>query len=193
MDDRLRSRFESGLVADIVAPDTETRTAIVRAKAEAEGCNLPHDVCEFLAIWVPGNVRTLEGALTRLIAQSSMDGEGVSIELAQKVIESGYPQTAAHKPQFDRILDEVSKYFDVPRREILGQSRKADIAHARHFCVYMVRTILGDSWKRMAEKFGGRDHTSMIHAYRKIQNLLLKDLETQTDHRNLERRLSACD
>jgi chromosomal replication initiator protein len=189
LEDRLRSRFEGGLVADIMPPDTETRTAIVRQKAEAEGVPLSMEVCECIAASVAGNVRALEGALTKILAHASVEKTEVSIDLVQKVVETSYPPTAKQKPHFDRILEAVSTEFDVPRRELVGPSRKAEIAHARHICVYLARKITGDSWKRLGERFGNRDHTSMIHAFQKITLLNTKDLEVQTHLRNLERRL----
>jgi chromosomal replication initiator protein len=193
LEDRLRSRFEGGLVADIMPPDTETRTAIVRQKAEAEGVPLSMEVCECIAASVAGNVRALEGALTKIIAHASFEKSDVTVDLVQKVVETAYPPTAKHKPHFDRILEAVSTEFDVPRRELVGPSRKAEIAHARHICVYLARKITGDSWKRLGERFGNRDHTSMIHAFQKITLLSTKDLEVQTHLRNLERRLMGGD
>ena len=193
LEDRLRSRFEGGLVADIMPPDTETRTAIVKQKAEAEGVPLSMEVCECIAASVAGNVRALEGALTKILAHASFERSEVSVDLVQKVVETAYPPTAKQKPHFDRILEAVSTEFDVPRRELVGPSRKAEIAHARHICVYLARKITGDSWKRLGERFGNRDHTSMIHAFQKITMLSTKDLEVQTHLRNLERRLLGSD
>ena len=193
LEDRLRSRFEGGLVADIMPPDTETRTAIVMQKAEAEGIPLGMDVCECIAMSVAGNVRALEGALTKILAHASFERSEVTVELVQKIVESAYPPTAKHKPHFDRILEAVSTEFDVPRRELVGPSRKAEIAHARHICVYLARKITGDSWKRLGERFGNRDHTSMIHAFQKITMLNTNDLEVQSHIRNLERRLLGSD
>lgn len=189
-DERLRSRFECGLVADIMPPDTETRTAIVLRKAEEEGVQLDHEICAYLAEQVPGNIRSLEGALTKLIARASLNEEKIDLELAEKIIQSDYPLFAPLKPNFDRIVEEVGSFFDVLRKDILGPSRKADIVHARHICVYFARKLTGDSWKRLGERFGNRDHTSMIHAYQKISELAAKDLETQTELRNLERKIS---
>jgi chromosomal replication initiator protein len=193
LEDRLRSRFEGGLVADIMPPDTETRTAIVKQKAEGEGMPLSMEVCECIAASVAGNVRALEGALTKILAHASFERSEVTVELVQKVVETAYPPTAKQKPPFDRILEAVSTEFDVPRRELVGPSRKAEIAHARHICVYLARKITGDSWKRLGERFGNRDHTSMIHAFQKITLLNTKDLEVQSHIRNLERRLLGSD
>ena len=193
LEDRLRSRFEGGLVADIMPPDTETRTAIVLQKAEAEGVPLSMEVCECIAASVGGNVRALEGALTKILAHASFEKSEVTVDLVQKVVETAYPPTAKQKPHFDRILEAVSTEFDVPRRELVGPSRKAEIAHARHICVYLARKITGDSWKRLGERFGNRDHTSMIHAFQKITMLSTKDLEVQSHIRNLERRLLGSD
>jgi chromosomal replication initiator protein len=193
LEDRLRSRFEGGLVADIMPPDTETRTAIVMQKAEVEGVPLSMEVCECIAMSVAGNVRALEGALTKILAHASFERSEVTVDLVQKIVETAYPPTAKQKPHFDRILEAVSTEFDVPRRELVGPSRKAEIAHARHICVYLARKITGDSWKRLGERFGNRDHTSMIHAFQKISLLNTNDLEVQSHIRNLERRLLGSD
>lgn len=177
MDERLRSRFESGLVADVMMPDTETRCAILQSKAQHEDVLLSHEVAMYLAEAIPSNVRILEGALTKIAAQSSLEGTTLTIELAQRVVEKYYQSIGTAKPSFEQILDTVSKHFQIPVLDIRGICRKAPITHARHVAVFLTREITGDSWKHIGALFGNRDHTSMMHGYRKIRELMNRDKE----------------
>ncbi len=189
MDERLRSRFEAGLVADVQMPDTETRCAIIQSKAEHERVALDHSVAMFLAESVPGNVRILEGALTKLAAQASLEGQQISLELAQRMVERYYRSVGAAKPGFEQILEAVSKHYSIPVDQIQGISRKAPIAHARHVAVYVTREITGDSWKHIGALFGNRDHTSMMHAYTKIRTMLNRDKDLNAAVKTLIRDL----
>jgi len=175
MDERLRSRFESGLVADIQMPDTETRCAIVLSKAQQDQIDLPLDVAMLLAERVPGNIRVLEGALTKLAAQASIELSSISTEMAESIIERYYQSAGLSKPSLNQILDAVGSHYKIPIDDIRGISRKAPIAHARHVAVYITREITGDSWKHIGALFGDRDHTSMMHAYQKISELMTHD------------------
>lgn len=189
MEERLRSRFESGLVADVQTPDTETRCAIILKRAENDGLNLSHDTAMVLAEAVTGNVRNLEGALTKLAAQASMENRPIDLELAQLIVERYYANQITVKPTFDQILGSVSRHFQVERDEITGTSRKAPIAHARHVAVYMTREILGDSWKHIGALFGNKDHTSMMHGYKKIREMMNRDRELNSSIKMLMRDL----
>ncbi|MDI9635065.1 chromosomal replication initiator protein DnaA [Kamptonema cortianum] len=189
MDERLRSRFESGLVADVQMPDTETRCAIVMKRAELEGIEISQDVAMVLATGVPGNVRILEGALTKLAAHASLDGAALDTSLAEEIIESYYAGAVTIKPSFEQILGTVSKHFQIEKTEITGTSRKAPVAHARHVAVYMTREILGDSWKHIGALFGNKDHTSMMHGYRKIREMMNRDRELNASIKMLIRDL----
>ncbi|MCW5940499.1 MAG: chromosomal replication initiator protein DnaA [Fimbriimonadaceae bacterium] len=177
MDERLRSRFEAGLVCDVQLPDTELRCAIIQSKAKEEGLELPHDVAMYLAESIPSNVRILEGALTKLAVQASLEGSGLDRELAEVIVEKYYRMVGQAKPSFDQILEAVSKHYKIPTHEIKGTSRKAPVAHARHVAVYVTRTITGDSWKHIGALFGNRDHTSMMHGYKKIRGMMGIDKE----------------
>ena len=179
MDERLRSRFESGLVADIAAPDTETRCAILLSKAKQEHIQLDHDIAMLLAEAVPGNIRILEGALIKLAAQASICDTDITIELAKDIIDRYYRQYQLPKPNVDQILDLVSNHFRIPIEELKGASRKAPITHARHVAIYMIREISGDSWKHLGSIFGNRDHTSMMHAHQKIQEKITTDKQLE--------------
>jgi len=175
MDDRLRSRLESGLVVDIQEPDTELRAAILMQKAQQEHLELPTEVALFVAEHVSGNVRLLEGALTKLGAVSSVEGRALDMALAEAVIAEHYSHRVAARPGFDQIVESVGKYYKIPVDDIKGISRKAPIAHARHVAVFLTRQITGDSWKHIGTLFGDRDHTSMMHAYQKISEMVARD------------------
>lgn len=189
MSERLRSRFESNLVVDVQMPDTETRCAIILKKAAREGVCLDHDTAMVLAETVPGTVRTLEGALTKLIAQASLDDVPLTRELASAVVNAYFTSSSPARPSFEQIVGAVSKQYDIPVQEIKGESRKAPIAHARHVAVYVTREITKGSWKHIGQLFGNRDHTSMMHGYRKIRQLMDHDRELHMAVHNLIRDL----
>jgi len=189
MDERLRSRLEAGLVADVQMPDTETRCAIIQSKAQQEHVAIEHEVAMFLAECVPGNVRILEGALTKLAAHASLEGKGIGLDLAQWIVEKYYRTIGAAKPAFEQILEAVSKHYRIPVDHIQGISRKAPIAHARHVAVYVTREITGDSWKHIGALFGNRDHTSMMHAYTKIREMMNRDKDLNAAVRTMMREL----
>lgn len=189
MDERLRSRFEAGLVADIQPPDTETRCAILLSKANMERLDLPTSVAMYLAENVPGNIRVLEGALTKLCVQASVEGVPISQQLAAMMVEQYYRTGTVAKPSFSTIVEVVGKHFRIPTEEIKGVSRKAPIVHARHVAVYVTREITGDSWKHIGTLFGDRDHTSMMHAYQKISEYMVHDRELRATVKMLIRNL----
>ena len=189
MEERLRSRFESGLVADIQMPDTETRCAILLTKAAQERIELPHTIAMYLAENVPGNIRKLEGALTKLTAQASVEGMQISLDLAQEMVEQYFRAGALAKPGFNQIVDAVGKHFRISSDEIRGISRKAPIVHARHVAVFITREITGDSWKHIGGLFGDRDHTSMMHGYTKISEMMHQDKDLKAAVKMLIRNL----
>ena len=175
MDERLRSRFEAGLVADIQMPDTETRGAIILSKAAQDKIDIDHSLAMYLADNVPGNIRVLEGALTKLVAQASLLQAAVNLDLAQELVEKYYRSGVLAKPGFDQIVDAVSRHFKISSPDIKGVSRKAPIVHARHVAVFVTREITKDSWKHIGSLFGDRDHTSMMHGYQKISEMMNRD------------------
>jgi len=190
MHERLRSRFEAGLVADIQAPDTETRSAIVLSKAKQENIDLAVEVAVFLSENVPsGNVRVLEGALTKLMVEASMTNSVPTVEMARRMVDLYYQSGTYAKPSVKQIVDAVGKHFRVPSAEINGLSRKAPIVHARHIAVYITREITGDSWKHIGSFFGDRDHTSMMHGYQKISELMNENRDLKNTVKMLIRNL----
>lgn len=189
MDERLRSRLESGLVADVQMPDTETRCAILQKKAEREKILLDHGTAMLLAENVPGNIRSLEGALTKLAAEASLEGTPITVDFARAMVEQYFVGFAPPKPSFDQIVDMVGRLYKIESKEIKGISRKAPIAHARHVAVYVTREILGDSWKHIGMMFGNRDHTSMMHGYKKIREMMNRDKDLNASVKMLMRDL----
>jgi chromosomal replication initiator protein len=189
MDERLRSRFEAGLVADVQMPDTETRCAILLSKAKHECLDLDVSVAMYLAENVPGNIRILEGALTKLGANASLDSGHLTMELASVMVEQYYRSGMLAKPGFNSIVDAVSRHYKIPSDEIKGTSRKAPIVHARHIAVYITREITGDSWKHIGGLFGDRDHTSMMHGYQKITEMMNSDRDLKATVKMLIRNL----
>ena len=189
MDERLRSRLESGLVADVQLPDTETRCAILLSKSAQESFDLHHDVAMYLAENVPGNIRVLEGALTKLVASASVERMPITLGLASLMVEQYYRAGVLAKPSFDQIVNAVSRHYKIPNDDIKGTSRKAPIVHARHVAVYITREITGDSWKHIGGLFGDRDHTSMMHGYQKIGEMMQGDRDLRTVVKMLIRNL----
>ena len=175
MDERLRSRFEAGLVADIQPPDTETRSAILLSKAKDDGIDLPTSVAMYLAEQVPGNIRVLEGCLVRFSAEASIDGASLTIERAASLIERYYRQTS-RRPSASEIFSMVAQRTAVPVESIRSRSRKASIVRARQMVVYLIRELLGDSWTSIGDEFD-MDHTSMMYAYQKLAADMSHDAE----------------
>lgn len=189
MDERLRTRFEAGLVADVQMPDTETRCAILLSKAQQEGLFLDVGVAMYLAENVPGNIRTLEGALTKLFASASVDHSLVNLEIARVMVEQYYRPGVFAKPGFEQIVGTVGRHFKITNDEIKGQSRKAPIVHARHVAIFITRELTGDSWKHIGGLFGDRDHTSMMHGYQKISEMMHQDRDFKATVKMLMRNL----
>lgn len=175
MDERIRSRFESGLLADILLPDTETRCAIIMSKAAQESIEIEHSVAMYLAENVPGSVRYLEGALTRLTVLASIEGRSIDLAAASKLVEDYYQSSALSKPSVKQIIEAVGRHFRIETGEIRGASRKAPIVQARHVAIYITRELTGDSWKHIGGQFGDRDHSSTMHGYQKVADGMKQD------------------
>lgn len=173
LEERLRSRFQGGLVVDIQPPDLETRIAILHKKAEAEGMKIPQGVAYFIASRVKSNIRELEGMLIRLFALSSLSGCEVNEALAGEVLKDlfGCEQRITN----DLILKKVAEEFSLPTEEIRGRKRTKSYAMARQVSMYLIRSILDISLAEIGHFFGGKDHTTVIHAIDKIEDLKKTD------------------
>jgi len=180
IEERLTSRFQWGLVVDIQLPDLETRQAILQKKAEENGLELPGDIFEFIATNITSNIRELEGALIRLLAYSSLNGEDITLDLAKRLLKDVcIPQMRAISIEF--IQKSTAEYFNFPDDMMRAKTRKKEIAQARQIAMYLCKTITDNSLKTIGLHFGGRDHTTVIHAISCIEKLIKKDSKIR-DH-----------
>jgi chromosomal replication initiator protein len=172
LEDRLRTRFKSGLVTDIQPPDLETRLAILRKKAEGQTTLIPDVVLEYIATHITDNIRELEGALTRISAFTSLYNEPLTVELAQRVLGDLLSDRQPRVITADRILEATTKMFDMPREELLSSSRTRPLVIARQIAMYVCRELTDLSFPQIAKAFGKSDHTTVIHAVQKIEKLM---------------------
>ncbi|HEX5029687.1 MAG TPA: chromosomal replication initiator protein DnaA [Gaiellaceae bacterium] len=177
LEERLRSRFEWGLLTDIQAPDLETRIAILRKRVETEGIAIEDpEVLTFIASRVSANIRELEGALTRVVAFSSLTDRPLTVALAEDVLKDVYPQgEAAPVITIARIQDAVSQRFGVTHDELVSPRRSQAVAYPRQVAMYLSRELTDASLPMIGKEFGGRDHTTVIHAKDKITKLIRED------------------
>ena len=176
LEERLRSRFEWGLITDIQPPDLETRIAILRKKVAADGIEVGDpQVLTFVAGRVSTNIRELEGALTRVVAFSSLTGRAMTVELAQDVLRDVFPQGEAAEVSIKRIQELVSERFSLSLEELTGDKRSQNIVYPRQVAMYLSRELTDSSLPKIGKEFGGRDHTTVIHATSKIARLIKED------------------
>lgn len=168
LEDRLRSRFESGLITDVQPPELETRQAILRKKAEGEKVPVPDDVLELIATHVKDNIRELEGALIRLAAFASIHQVPVTLQLAQKVLSEVLAASAPRQVSTKQILEEVAHAYNFSIEEICGPSRNRPLVAARQMAMYLMRELTDYSFPEIAKALGNRDHTTVIHGWRKV-------------------------
>ena len=175
LEDRLRSRFEWGLIADIQAPDFETRMAILKKKADVEKLNVPNEVMVYIATKIKSNIRELEGALIRIIAYSSLTNREVTVDLATEALKDIISNKQNKSITIDLIQDVVATYFNLRVEDLKSQRRTRNVAYPRQIAMYLSRKLTDMSLPKIGEEFGGRDHTTVIHAYEKISESLNKD------------------
>jgi len=176
LEERLRSRFEWGLITDIQPPDIETRIAILRKKVVAERTHIPDpQILTFIATRISSNIRELEGALTRAVAFSSLTGRPITLELAQDVLQDVFPQGDTTQVSIERIQDLVSERFGLSRKQLCGDKRSQNIVYPRQVAMYLSRELTDSSLPKIGREFGGRDHTTVIHATSKIARLIKED------------------
>jgi chromosomal replication initiator protein len=174
VEDRLRSRFTWGLIAEVETPDLETRVAILKRKAEAERVDLPDEVALYLAAHIKTNVRELEGALLRLAARASFQGLPISIELARDAL-AKLIANASTGLTIEAVQREVAAYFDVKLHDLKGPKRHRAVAHPRMVAMYLARKLTKTSYPEIGSRFGGKDHSTVISAVRKIERLCAED------------------
>ena len=189
IDDRLRSRFEWGLIADIQPPDLETRIAILKKKAEVSNITLPDDVAIFLATKIRSNVRELEGSLIRLSAYSSLFKASITCSFAEQVLSHIVNKNTAIC-SIESIQKMVSDYFKVKIVDLKSPRRQKSLVIPRQIAMYLSKKYTGSSFPEIGDKCGGKDHTTVMHAVKKVTSILLSDQKLKEDIGILEKRLS---
>ena len=191
LEDRLRSRFEGGMIADIGKPDLETRTAILKTKAAERNFYLDEEAIIFIAENVKSNIRELEGALNRIIAACEFNNKLPTLKFVQQslseIISSG--KKKGIQPQ--HVVEAISQYFNISTKELIEKGRKKEIAYARHIAMYLMRSELNISYPSIGTHFGGRDHTTALHAYEKINKDIENDEKVREDVAILRERIYA--
>ena len=175
LEDRLKSRFESGLIADIQPPDFETRIAIIKRKAELLEMNLPDDIVEYIATRLKTNIRQLEGVVKKLKAKSQLYGEKVTINVAQKTISDILNNDQPPPLTVEKIIDEVARTFGITSEDIRSSKRNSNISNARQIAIYAVREITDLSMNLIVEEFGNRVHSTIVYAIKQIEKNMTKD------------------
>jgi chromosomal replication initiator protein len=175
LEERLRSRFEWGLITDIQPPDLETRIAILRKRVKTDNINADPQVLTFIASRVSTNIRELEGALTRVVAFCSLTGRPMTEEVAQDVLKDVFPQGDLPQVTIERIQETVSDRFGLSLEELCGDKRSQNIVYPRQVAMYLSRELTDSSLPKIGKQFGGRDHTTVIHATSKIARMIRED------------------
>jgi chromosomal replication initiator protein len=189
IEDRLRNRFEWGLIADIQPPDMETRVAILQKKAEVEGVQLPHDVAIFLASNIDSNVRELEGSLTRLGAFASLTKATITIDLTKELLRNTL-KGAQREITVENIQKTICDYFNIRLGDLKAKRRTQNIALPRQVAMYLCRKYTETSFPAIGDKFGGRDHSTVIHASKTIERKIKEDPHMQKTIEKLEQNLN---
>ena len=190
LQDRLLSRFKSGLSVDIQPPDFETRVAIVMEKAEVNGLKLPYDIIELIGLHIKNNIRDLESTIIRLLAHSSLSNREIDYELAKKVIKERIGKNVVSDITIGEIVRRVSIITRVSEKDIVSASRKMEIAEARQISIYLCREILGTPLVSIGMHFGGRDHSTVLHACRVVEKRAKEDQRVSTIVGELKNELS---
>lgn len=188
LDDRLISRFQSGLTADIQPPDLETRIAILRKKSEDNQFELPQDVVDFIAANVTSNIRELEGCLISLIARASLDNREVTVELARDVLRMVVNESKS-PINIDQIQHVVCEFFDIPEDLLRAKTRKQEVVNARQIAMYLSKALTNSSLKTIGLHFGGRDHSTVIHSCQTIHDRMTNDSAFKQNVDQLRRRV----
>jgi chromosomal replication initiator protein len=185
LEDRLRSRFQWGLIADIQAADFETRVAILKSKVGPYARLVPEDVLSFIAHKIQKNIRELEGALIRVIAHASLNRSAVNVEMAAKLLQDVIPSTETRTLSIDTISRTVASFYHISLEEMKGKRRDKHIVFPRQVAMFLIREETASSLPAIGQAFGGRDHTTVLHSYEKISTDSKEDQRLQADLRKL--------
>ena len=175
LEERLRSRFEWGLVTDIKPPDLETRLAILKKYSEREKITVSDDILNLIAEKITSNIRELEGSLTRIVAFASLTESKSDLNMAKNILKEILPDDMEHRTSIQTIIKEVSKYFSIPINDIISAKRNKFISHARQLAMYLSRELTSSSLPRIGKSIGNRDHSTVIYAVSKVSDLINTD------------------
>ena len=190
LEDRLVTRFEWGLLADIQPPDLELRVAIIKKKAEMVGITLPEEVIEFLSENLRSNIRQIEGAVKKLAAQSFLSGREINVELAQSCIIELMGGDEPISITVDKVFAAVKRHYNVSREDILSENRRKEIAVARHISVYVIRRLTEMSFPNIAKILNRKNHTTCINSFQLIEKKMMTDMALQTEVNSLIKEIS---
>jgi chromosomal replication initiator protein len=169
LEDRLRSRFEWGLITDIQIPDLETRIAILRKKAQTDELNVPYDILDYIANYIDSNIRELEGALVRVVAFATINNRPLNMETAGEALKDILPPPQPKKITIESIQKEVCKYYGLNINELLSRKRNKQLVYPRQVAMFLCRKMTDASFPLIGDQFGGRDHTTVMHGVEKIE------------------------
>ena len=189
LEDRLRTRFEGGLITDIQPPDLETRIAILMKKAAADGTDVDRSVLELIASRFESSIRELEGALIRVSAYSSLVNEPISMEMAEIALHDLAPDSADRQITAAAIMEVTAEYFNINVETLRGSGKKRAVAHARQLAMYLCRELTELSLPKIGDQFGGKDHTTVIYADRKIRKEMTENRNTYDEIQALTQRV----
>lgn len=188
LDERLISRFQWGLITDIQPPDLETRIAILEKKAEADGIVLPPEITHFIASHITTNIRELEGALIKLLAHSSLTGTDITLEVAKQVLKD-FTRIQKSDLSVEKIQSITADFFNIPDDLLRAKTRKKEVATARHVAMYLATKLTPNSLKTIGLHFGGRDHSTVIHATHTVENQIGRDTKFRDTVDTLKRKI----
>lgn len=179
LDERLKTRFEWGLIADIQAPDIETRMAIIQRKAQTLGIELPPDVAQYIAEKVRTNIRQLEGVVKKINALVNLEGSAINMAMAQSAVSDFVTDNRPIEVIVNKIIDETARTFGIVKNDIISHRRDANTAKARQVAIYVVREMTGLTHKEISKFFGGRDRTTILYSYETVSTAVAKDPSMQ--------------
>jgi chromosomal replication initiator protein len=189
LDDRLLSRFQWGLTADIQPPDLETRTAILRKKCDDDSIDMPQEVLDFMAANVTSNIRELEGCYISLLAKSSLENREINIDLAREVLRIVVNDVRT-PITVDAIQKMVAEYYDLPADLLRAKTRRQEVVTARQAAMYLAKEMTSCSLKTIGLHFGGRDHSTVIHAYQSVEDQMKIDSAFRDTLEQLRKKIS---
>ena len=190
LEERIRTRFEMGLMADIGEPDYETRMAIIRSKVEQDGINFPDEVLDYIADNIRSNIREIEGALNKLIAYQNLQKIDVTIDIAKKELQNIISPDKRREITAQFIIEVVAEHYNLTMDQMISKDRKKTVARPRQIAMYLCRTMISSPLGAIGTLLGGRDHATIIHGYNKIVEEMRTNSELRRDIETIENKIN---